>query len=117
MKTRRSPAALAFAALLFATLCIAAPALAQGDAPAPQGIYRGLLPVVKFDISPPLRDLPPLLPLAPPKELRKQVTSPGGTTEAALDVLQAADGMAPVLRRAVAAAVKRSRDLGRGVGG
>ena len=54
---------------------------------------------------------------APPKELRKQVTSPGGTTEAALDVLQAADGMAPVLRRAVAAAVKRSRDLGRGEGG
>ena len=54
---------------------------------------------------------------ASPKELRKQVTSPGGTTEAALDVLQAADGMAPVLRRAVAAAVKRSRDLGRGEGG
>jgi len=76
MKTRRSPAALAFAALLFATLCIAAPALAQGDAPAPQGIYRGLLPVVKFDISPPLRDLPPLLPLAPPKELREMGDDP-----------------------------------------
>jgi pyrroline-5-carboxylate reductase len=46
--------------------------------------------------------------------LRKQVMSPGGTTEAALDILAAPDGMAPLLRRAVAAAAKRSRDLGRG---
>ena len=45
--------------------------------------------------------------------LRKQVMSPGGTTEAALDILAAADGLAPLLRRAVAAAAKRSRDLGR----
>lgn len=45
--------------------------------------------------------------------LRKQVTSPGGTTEAALDILGAADGLAPLLRRAVAAATKRSRDLGK----
>ncbi len=46
--------------------------------------------------------------------LRKQVTSPGGTTEAALDVLQAGDGLMPLLRRAVAAATQRSRELGRG---
>jgi pyrroline-5-carboxylate reductase len=45
--------------------------------------------------------------------LRKQVMSPGGTTEAALDILAAPDGLAPLLRRAVAAAAKRSRDLGR----
>ncbi|MDZ4775980.1 MAG: pyrroline-5-carboxylate reductase [Alphaproteobacteria bacterium] len=45
--------------------------------------------------------------------LRKQVTSPGGTTQAALDVLQAGDGLGPVLRRAVAAATQRSRELGR----
>lgn len=45
--------------------------------------------------------------------LRKQVTSPGGTTQAALDVLQAADGLGPVMRRAVAAAAQRSRELGR----
>jgi pyrroline-5-carboxylate reductase len=45
--------------------------------------------------------------------LRKQVTSPGGTTQAALDVLQAADGLAPLLRRAVQAATHRSRDLGK----
>lgn len=48
-----------------------------------------------------------------PSNLRKQVTSPGGTTQAALDVLQSADGLAPVLRRAVVAAVQRSRELGK----
>jgi pyrroline-5-carboxylate reductase len=50
-------------------------------------------------------------------ELRKQVTSPGGTTEAALDVLQSAAGLAPVLRRAVQAAATRSRELGKGAEG
>ena len=45
--------------------------------------------------------------------LRKQVTSPGGTTEAALDVLGAADGLGQLLRRAVSAAAKRSRELGK----
>jgi pyrroline-5-carboxylate reductase len=49
----------------------------------------------------------------PPNVLRKQVTSPGGTTEAALDVLGAGDGLGPLLRRAVAAAAQRSRDLGK----
>jgi pyrroline-5-carboxylate reductase len=48
-----------------------------------------------------------------PGVLRKQVTSPGGTTEAALDILAAADGLGPLLRRAVAAAAQRSRDLGK----
>jgi pyrroline-5-carboxylate reductase len=49
-----------------------------------------------------------------PNVLRKQVTSPGGTTEAALDVLGAGDGLGPLLRRAVSAAAQRSRDLGKG---
>lgn len=49
-----------------------------------------------------------------PGALRKQVSSPGGTTEAALDILGSGDGLAPLLRRAVAAAAKRSRDLGKG---
>jgi pyrroline-5-carboxylate reductase len=49
--------------------------------------------------------------------LRKQVTSPGGTTEAALDVLQAADGLGFIMRRAVQAATQRSRELGKGFGG
>ena len=43
--------------------------------------------------------------------LRQNVTSPGGTTAAALEVLMAADGMAPLLRRAIAAAARRSREL------
>jgi pyrroline-5-carboxylate reductase len=49
--------------------------------------------------------------------LRKQVTSPGGTTEAALDVLQNPDGLALLLRRAVQAATHRSRELGRELAG
>jgi pyrroline-5-carboxylate reductase len=49
-----------------------------------------------------------------PAELRKQVTSPGGTTQAALDVLQAADGLGLVMRRSVKAATERSRELGKG---
>lgn len=45
------------------------------------------------------------------ERLRENVTSPGGTTRAALDVLMAADGLEPLLRRAVLAAAKRSREL------
>ena len=44
--------------------------------------------------------------------LRKNVTSPGGTTAAALDVLMAKDGLEPLLNAAVAAATRRSRELG-----
>jgi pyrroline-5-carboxylate reductase len=43
--------------------------------------------------------------------LRKNVTSPGGTTAAALEVLMAADGLESLMARAVAAATPRSRDL------
>jgi len=46
-----------------------------------------------------------------PGQLRKNVTSPGGTTAAALEVLMAEDGMEVLLTRAVAAAAKRSREL------
>jgi len=46
-------------------------------------------------------------------ELRRQVTSPGGTTEAALKVLLGAGGLEPLLKEAAAAADKRSRELGR----
>ncbi|MEY4880023.1 MAG: Pyrroline-5-carboxylate reductase, partial [Pseudomonadota bacterium] len=45
--------------------------------------------------------------------LRQEVTSPGGTTEAALNVLMAKDGMGPLLARAVKAAAKRSKELGK----
>lgn len=44
-------------------------------------------------------------------QLRVNVTSPGGTTAAALQVLTADDGIGPVLERAVAAAARRSREL------
>ena len=44
--------------------------------------------------------------------LRRNVTSPGGTTAAALDVLMAPDGMPKLMRRAVAAAKARSEELG-----
>jgi pyrroline-5-carboxylate reductase len=43
--------------------------------------------------------------------LRQNVTSPGGTTAAALEVLMGRDGMQSLLTRAVAAATKRSREL------
>jgi len=43
--------------------------------------------------------------------LRENVTSPGGTTAAALDVLMAADGLLQLMTRAVDAATRRSREL------
>jgi pyrroline-5-carboxylate reductase len=46
-----------------------------------------------------------------PAELRQNVTSPKGVTAAALDVLMGNDGLADLLKRAVAAAAKRSREL------
>lgn len=48
---------------------------------------------------------------ASPAELRQNVTSPGGTTAAALAVLMAEDGLAPLLDRAVAAAFRRAGEL------
>jgi pyrroline-5-carboxylate reductase len=47
----------------------------------------------------------------PAATLRENVTSPGGTTAAALDVLMRADGLPPLLQEAVAAATERSRKL------
>jgi pyrroline-5-carboxylate reductase len=46
-----------------------------------------------------------------PATLRKNVTSSGGTTAAALDVLMAADGLEPLMKKAVAAATRRGREL------
>jgi len=46
-----------------------------------------------------------------PAELREKVTSPNGTTAAALEVLMGKDGFQELLNRAVAAAAKRSREL------
>ncbi|MEM7778344.1 MAG: pyrroline-5-carboxylate reductase [Pseudomonadota bacterium] len=49
----------------------------------------------------------------PAETLRRNVTSPNGTTQAALDVLMADDGMKPLLTSAVRAAQKRSEELSR----
>ncbi len=45
------------------------------------------------------------------EQLRKNVTSPGGTTAAALGVLMAEDGLGPLMEKAIAAATRRSREL------
>ncbi len=49
---------------------------------------------------------------ADPAELRRQVTSPKGTTEAALKVWLGEGGLMPLASAAVEAATRRSRELG-----
>lgn len=46
-----------------------------------------------------------------PDQLRKNVTSPNGTTYAALQVLMSSTGLEPLMTEAVAAATRRSREL------
>ncbi len=46
-----------------------------------------------------------------PAQLRQNVTSPGGTTAAALEILMGEDGLGPLMRRAVAAAEARAKAL------
>lgn len=46
-----------------------------------------------------------------PATLRQNVTSPGGTTAAALAVLMADDGLKPLMNQAVAAAKRRAEEL------
>ncbi len=46
-----------------------------------------------------------------PATLRQNVTSPGGTTAAALGVLMSEEGLDRLMREAVAAATRRSREL------
>jgi pyrroline-5-carboxylate reductase len=47
----------------------------------------------------------------PAATLRQNVTSPGGTTAAALDVLMAQDGVPPLMTKAIAAATRRGKEL------
>ncbi len=49
-----------------------------------------------------------------PGRLRKEVTSKGGTTEAALDILLSGSGMPSLIREAVRAAAARERSLSSG---
>lgn len=46
-----------------------------------------------------------------PAALRRDVTSPGGTTAAALDILMGPHGLAPLVTEAVAAAKRRAAEL------
>lgn len=46
-----------------------------------------------------------------PEVLRRNVTSPAGTTLEALKVLMAEEGLQPLMTRAIAAATRRSREL------
>jgi pyrroline-5-carboxylate reductase len=48
---------------------------------------------------------------SPASSLREAVTSPGGTTAAALSVFMADDGLVPLVKRAVRAARKRAEEL------
>lgn len=47
----------------------------------------------------------------PPGKLRQNVTSPGGTTAAALEILMADNGLTALMRKAVAAAKARAEEL------
>lgn len=47
----------------------------------------------------------------PPAQLRKNVTSPNGTTQAALDELMSKNGLTPLMGSAVRAAFNRAKDL------
>lgn len=49
-----------------------------------------------------------------PAALRQAVTSPGGTTEAALKVLMGEAGLTPLMRKAAEAALARAKELGKG---
>jgi len=48
-----------------------------------------------------------------PQELREAVTSPGGTTQAALEVYRAAD-LSAIIREASAAAIARAEEMAKG---
>lgn len=54
---------------------------------------------------------------ASPAALRAQVTSPNGTTQAGLEVLDGNGELGDLMRKTVAAATARSRELGRGSAG
>ena len=86
------------------------------EAMAAAGVKAGLKPDFAMKLarqtvigSAALAEADPL----PAETLRKNVTSPGGTTAAALDVLMAPSGMQDLFDRALAAATARSKELSR----
>jgi len=50
----------------------------------------------------------------PASQLRQNVTSPNGTTQAALDVLMGLEGLPPLMRETVQAALRRAKELAEG---
>ena len=48
---------------------------------------------------------------APPAELARRVASPGGTTEAGLSVLDAGDGLGPLILRTLDASRRRGIEM------
>jgi len=87
------------------------------EAMAAAGVQQGLSPEIAMKLArqtvigaAALMEAEPAVPAA---TLRKNVTSPNGTTAAALAVLMADDGLTPLMERAVAAARKRTEELGR----
>lgn len=86
------------------------------EAMAAAGVKAGLKPDFAMKLarhtvigSAALADADPL----PAETLRKNVTSPGGTTAAALEVLMAPSGMQELFDKAIAAATARSKELSR----
>ncbi len=86
------------------------------EAMAAAGVKAGLKPDFAMKLarqtvigSAALADADPL----PAETLRKNVTSPGGTTAAALDVLMSPSGMQDLFDKAIAAATARSKELSR----
>jgi pyrroline-5-carboxylate reductase len=85
--------------------CLAAAAIEQGFAPD----VAAKIARATITGSGALLDADP----RPPEALRRDVTSPGGTTEAALKVLAAPDGLEQLIKRTVAAANARAKELGK----
>ena len=84
------------------------------EALADAGVAAGLDPQVARDLARATVEGAGALLAASPveaEELRRNVTSPGGTTAAALDVLMRPDGLGALMREAVAAARRRAGEL------
>ncbi len=83
---------------------------------AAAGVAEGLAPELALDLARATVAGAGALALQsdlPPGQLRENVTSPGGTTAAALDVLMHEEtGFPALLRRAIRAAAHRGRELG-----
>lgn len=84
------------------------------EAMADAGIAAGLSPALAMQLArETVAGSGELLALSdePAATLRENVTSPGGTTAAALDILMSDDGLTALMTRAILRATERSREL------